>query len=275
MSTPLAVFGPGILIGSRTDITPNPPINVGFVQEFSIELAATTKSLYGQFQYPLVAARATIKATGKFKNATVSGAALNNLFYGMTISTANIAWQVTNGGGSTFTVSSGSTQIQIGSSLTFDADLGVTYANSTASGAPGGGLPLQRVSSGNEAAGKYSVTIGSPGLYNFSTADVYSTAAGGTGPLNIKVLYTQSTTGGQVIPVTNQLIGTTPTFQLDYYTNLNQPSAKPMAVRIFSCISEKLAMQFKLEDFMIPEIDFALFANSNGQIFNKYLPEIS
>ena len=31
MSTPLAVFGPGILILTRTDVTPATPINVGFV----------------------------------------------------------------------------------------------------------------------------------------------------------------------------------------------------------------------------------------------------
>ena len=43
MATPLAVFGPGILILTRTDVTPNTPINVGYVQEFSIEMSGTTR----------------------------------------------------------------------------------------------------------------------------------------------------------------------------------------------------------------------------------------
>ena len=257
MSTPLAVFGPGILIGSRTDISPQVPINVGFVNEFSIEVTGTTKQLYGQYQYPLAAARGTIKATGKFKNAVVSALAMNNLFYGMTMSTTtNLSWVI----GSTYTTNStgGTGSVQVGSSLTFDTDLGVTGSTS--------GLPYQRVSTGNEVAGKsYSVGSTAPGLYNFADQGVA-----------IKVTYTQSTASiGQVLPVTNQLIGYTPTFQLDYYSNLNQPAAKPFAVRIFSCIMDKNAYAFKLEDYMMPEMDFSLFANSAGQVFNKYFPEIS
>lgn len=259
MSTPAAVFGPGILIATRTDITPGPPINVGYVQEFSMEIAGTTKQLYGQYQFPLAQARATIKATGKFKAATVSGYAMNTLFYGLSLSTASqLAWNID----STFTLSTTSSAIQVGSSLTFDQDLGVKYAAS--------GLPLQRVSTGSEAVGKYSITTGSPGLYNFAVGDEL---AGGT-PLKITFTNTQSTSGQSLI-VTNQLIGNTPTFQLDYYTALNQPTNKPFAIRIYEAISEKQMMQFKLEDFMIPEWDFSFFANASGQVFDIVLPEQS
>lgn len=263
MSTPLAAFGPGILIVSRTDIAIPSPVNIGFAQEFSIEAAGTTKELYGQNQWPLVVARGTIKGTGKVKAATLSGLAWAACFYGGSgASTSNqIAWNV----GSTFTLSTASTAaVQVGSSLTFDADLGITYA--------GTGLPFQRVSTGNEAAGKYSVTAASPGLYNFAAAD---TTGGPSGGNPVKITYTNTTSVGQSLLVTNQLIGSTPTFQLDYYTNLNQPTSKPFVVRLYACVASKHMLPFKLEDFAIPELDFALFANASNQVFNMVFPEVS
>ena len=256
MSTPLAVFGPGILIAQRTDITPGAPINVGYVQEFSIETAGTTKQLYGQEQFPLVAARSTIKATGKFKAATVSGFAMNTLFYGLSMTSGGLSWNI----GSTFSISTTSSALLVGSSLTFNADLGVTYAVS--------GLPFQRVSTGAETTGAYSV--GATGTqvnqYNFASADEGSA---------IKVTYTSTTATGQSLIITNQLIGNSPTFQLDYYTNLNQPASKPFAVRLYACIADKHTLQFKLEDYMIPEWDFSLFANNAGQVFDAIFPEVS
>lgn len=258
MSTPLAVFGPGILIVTRTDITPGAAINVGYVQELSLDASASIKELYGQFQSPLVAARGTIKYTGKFKAATISGLAWNTAFYAgsFTSTGTGISWNID----STFTTSTTSTTLAVGSTATFDADLGVRYATSN--------LPLQRVSTGNEATGKYSLNAAAAlnGTYNF--------AAGDQG-VAIKVTYTALTGAGQTLIQTNQLLGTTPTFQLDYYTNLNQPTSKPFVVRMFEAVGSKHTMSFKLEDFMTPELDFSLFANASGQIYSLVFPEVS
>ena len=251
MATPLAVFGPGILIATRTDISLGTPINVGYAQEFSIELAGTNKPLYGQKQLPLVQARSTIKPTGKFKSAVVSGLALNTLFWGQTFTTGGINWNID----STFSVSTVSTSVTVGSSSSFDANLGVKYATS--------GLPFQRVSTGLEVAGSYSQTAN---VLNFATADSGQA---------VKVTYTNTTAVGQSLLVTNALIGNTPTFQLDYYTNLNQPTAKPFVVRIYQCIASKETMAFKLEDYMMPEFEFDLAANASDQLFNTYYPEVS
>ena len=62
---------------------------------------------------------------------------------------------------------------------------------------------------------------------------------------------------------------------MDYYTNFNQPTAKPFVVRLFSAIASKHAMMFKLEDFMIPEWDFDLFANASGNVFTAVFPEFT
>lgn len=253
MSTPLAVFGPGILILTRTDVAIGSPINVGYVQEFSIEAAGQTKMLYGQKQWPLVAARGTIKGTAKFKAAVISGLAWNTAFYGESAfsTTAGLTWNID----STFSVSTSSTQIAA-STATWEADLGVKYAAS--------GLPLIRVASGSEATGKYSV---SGGIYVFATGD---------SGVAMKLTYTTTRSGsGQVLRVSNQNIGQTPTFQIDYYTSLNQPTAKPFIVRCYQAIGGKHTMGFKLEDFMIPEFDMDLFANASDQVYNLDFPEIS
>src|SRR5262249_7940544 len=112
----------------------------------------------------------------------------------------------------------------------------------------------------------------SPGLYNFAAGDTTSGAAGGT---FIKATYTSSTGTGELLAVTNQNIGFTPTFQLDYYTSLNQPAAKPYVIRVFSAIGAKHALMFKLEDFMIPEFDFDLFADASDRVYNIYGPEVA
>ena len=270
MATPQAVFGPGILICTRTDVL-GTPINVGYAQEFSIDVTGTTKQLFGQNQLPLVSARGTIKTTGKFKSAVVSGIAMNALFFGQTLSTASgqTAWTVA----STYslsTASGGSTaQLQVGSSTTFEADLGVTYASN--------GLPFRRVSTGTESSGNYSVqstsTGGGPGLYTFAAADTTGLTASTTLP--IKVTYSSTTTAGTSLLISNQLIGTTPTFQLDYYTNLSQPTSKPFVVRVYACVASKIVMAFKLEDFMMPEFDFDIFTNASNQFINVVQPEIS
>ncbi len=46
-------------------------------------------------------------------------------------------------------------------------------------------------------------------------------------------------------------------------------------VRIFSCVAAKHMMSFKLEDFMIPEFDFDLFANAANNVYSMTFPEIS
>ncbi len=272
MSVPFASFGPGILIISRTDTTVPLAINVGYAQELTLDMAGNTKQLYGQNQFPLVAARGTIKATGKWKAAVISGIAWNAAFYGNTGgSTAGLStgtgfdWNVD----STFTTSTTVATLQVGSSLTFDADLGVRYAAS--------GLPLIRVSTGLEgSSGKYSVGSASTanGTYTFGTADAGAGASAGTA---LKITYTDTAipTTYQSLLLANQLIGYTPTFQLDYYTSLNQPTAKPFAIRLYQCIGAKHSIAFKLEDFALPEFDFDFFANSAGNVWQMVFPEVS
>jgi hypothetical protein len=255
MATPVASFGPGIAIIRRTDLAVGPIFNVGYIQEFTLDFAGTIKELFGQNQFPLVAARGTIKATGKFKAAVISGLAWNNCFFGNTFTAGNVNWAI----GESHAIPTTPFQVTIAppGGGAFNLDLGVTYQAT--------GLPLQRAATAS-AAGIYAVNEAT-GIYTFNTADSGLTAL-------FTYAYTQAAVG-QTLNVINSPIGTTPTFQLDYYTNLNQPASKPFIVRVFSCVAAKIALASKLEDYIMPDFDFSFFANNSGQVANLYYPEVS
>ena len=246
----LAAFGPGIAVVTRTDTATPLAINIGYCQEFSLSVKGNTKKLYGQNQFPLIAARGTIDVSGKLKAALISGVAWNAAFFGNSFTTGkdNYYWNEAHTVASTTQVVTNATGGIV--------DLGVTYAST--------GLPLLRVASA-PTAGTYSVAP-STGTYTFAVADEVA--------LNFNYANFNSASGQQ-LNVTNQTLGVNPTFQLDYWTNLNQPGSKPFAVRIFAAVAGDLTFASKLEDFMMPELSFDVFANASGQVFNIDFPEVS
>ncbi len=247
--TGFAVFGPGALYLTRTDIAEATPINIGYANEFSLDETGETKELYGQLQYPLAAARGTIKATGKAKAAVLSGIAINSAFHGAVFA----AGQLLMASGEAASVpSSGGNSVTIANAAHFDADLGVVYAAT--------GLPFAKVAA-TPTQGQYSVAAG---IYSFATADE---------GVAVKITYAYTAaTGGQTKMVTSQLIGTAPVFQLDYATSWNN---NPYYLRIFQCVATKLSQSFKLGDFMMPELDFDIFANMAGNVYEASYPSVS
>lgn len=244
-TVPQALFGPGTAILRRTDGGDLTPFNVGYVNELSIDMSFDTKELYGQNQFPLVVARGTAKTSGKIKAATRSGRALNMLLggtwttgtqYGL-IQTAATPIPTTP-----FTITP-----VVPNSGTFDHDCGVVNAAT--------GAPLNLVTSA-PAAGQYSVAAG---VYTFSSADQ---VAG----ISVKISYVYHwTTGatGQYQIIQNNLIGTTPTFQLDYSTILY---GAEYLVTLYACIMSKDSLSHKVSDFGMPEYDFEFFSNAAQQI---------
>ncbi len=244
-TVPQGLFGPGILWVTRTDVANSPPVNVGFCNESSTDLSFEPKELYGQNQFALLSARGTAKSTGKIKAATLSGQALNSLLIGGTwtsgtqydaITTAATAIPVTP-----FTITPVAP-----SSGTFDTDLGVVNAAT--------GEPLTLVTA-TPTAGQYSHAAG---VYTFSSADNVS-------GISVKISYAYQflTAPGQSMIIQNQLIGTTPTFQLDYKSTLYGAT---YYLRLFQAIGSKWAMGHKITDFAMPEFDFSFNANAAQQI---------
>ncbi|UHC14343.1 hypothetical protein LRS73_26905 [Methylobacterium currus] len=233
-------FGSGVLIGTRTDIPNATPVNFGLVQEVTIDETATVKELYGQFQRPVAIARGTIKTTGKAKMARISGLAFASLFYGVTPA----AGQVMTAFGEAATVpASNPYTVTVANAAAFVGDQGVVNALT--------GLPLIKVASA-PAVGQYSVAAG---VYTFAAADA--------GKL-LLVSYTYTVpSSGQRFTVTNQLLGATPTFSAQFFTTFQ---GQAVNIAFANCTSSKLGFGTKLEDFVMPELDFSIFADAAGNV---------
>lgn len=243
---PQGLFGPGIAVVTRTDVTPSTPVNVGLVNEVSYDLKGTTKQLFGQNQYPVLVARGTIKASGKIKAAVASGRALNDAFIGGTW-TAGTQYAMQTTAATPIPTTPFQITPTVPSSGTWDVDLGVLNSAT--------GVPMTKVTSA-PAAGQYSVAAG---VYTFSSADQVSGVS-----VIISFAYHYATgAAGQFQIVTNQPIGTTPTFQLDFQTILYGVT---WYVRFYNCIMSSYALNHKLEDFAMPEFDFEFFSNAANQI---------
>ena len=242
-------FGSGVLLGTRTDVANATPVNFGLVQEVQLDLQFTAKELYGQYQFPVAIARGQGKATGKAKTAQISGLAFNNLFFGGSLASG----QLTTSFGEAGTVPGSSAYtVTVANSAAWQDDYGVVYAVN--------GLPLTKAASA-PAAGQYSVAAG---VYTFNSADANKA---------VLISYTYTITGtGQALTLANPLMGTTPTFQAQLYTSFQ---GKPCNVKLFNCVSTKLAFATKLEDFVIPELDFDIFANAAGNVLQWSFAEVS
>jgi hypothetical protein len=243
---PQGLFGPGILWLTRTDVAASTPTNIGYINEFSYDFSFETKQLYGQNQFALLAARGTAKTTGKMKAATLSGSALNAVLIGGTW-TAGTQYDATTSAATAIPATPFTITPTVPSSGTFNSDLGVVNSAT--------GEPLTFIASGTPTTGQYTQTAGA---YLFSTADHTSGIS-----VSISFSYTFLTAPGQSMVIANQLIGNTPTFQLDYKTTLYGAT---YYLRLYQCIGGKASMAHKITDFMLPEYDFEFFANASQNV---------
>lgn len=246
------VFGPGFLIGTRTDIANSTPVNIGKANEFSLDFAFNQKELYGQYQFPLTVARGVAKVTGKVKAAVLSALAINNLMLGQTKATGQIMTVPEESG--TIPAPSGPYTITVANSANFLTDLGVTFATT--------GLPLTKVASG-PTTGQYSV---SAGVYTFAAADA---------SLGVKISYTYSLSGsGTKITINNLLLGDQPAVRLNYYSKYLQ-TGDIYNIQLNQVLLPKLSLGAKLEDFTMPEYDFSAFADASQVIGTLSFSEAS
>ena len=246
------IFGSGVLLVQRTDISNATPVNAGLLQDIALDLSFDTKMAYGQYQFPVALGRGKGKLTGKAKTARISGRVLGDVFLGITPTVGELLMSFAEGPNSIPTTPY---QITVTNAATFVDDYGVVNATT--------GLPLTRVAS-SPTTGQYSVATAT-GIYTFAAADT------GVSVL-INYTYTVTTAGTQQIVVTNQLMGTTPTFQAQLYGTFQGKAAN---FKLYNCVSNKFNMATKLDDFMVPEFDFDIFANAAGNIGNFSFGEIS
>jgi hypothetical protein len=241
-------FGSGVMTVTPAGVNPT-PVNIGLLQEGTIDMTQTIKELYGQFKDPLALGGGSRKWTGKAKVARMSGSVLNALFFGGSLATGQTttAYETHSVPATTpFTVT-------VTNSATWTEDLGVIYAAT--------GLPLTRVATVS-AAGQYSV---SAGVYTFSTTD--SSAS-------VVISYNYTVTTGQSVTVPQSLLGQTLSFQLNF-TTIDPTTNSVFTGQFYNCVAEKFTLQTKLEDFVMPEFDFRLAANAAGVIGKFNFPDLS
>lgn len=217
------------------------PLRLGTLQDVSVEFAGDVKPLFGQFQFPVAVARGKTKIEGKAASGELNIDSYNNLFFGQTTATGEKR-QVFNEAGTipamaayTITVTNGAT---------FAFDMGV-YVAST-------GARMVQVASG-PTTGQYTVSVA--GVYTFAAADA------GVAVL-INYMYNSASTG-KSMTISNQLMGSTPYFQL---TLSQQFDSKYFTLILYKAVSEKLSLPLKQDDWLISDIDFQAQANDAGNI---------
>lgn len=242
-------FGAGKLIAVPTNLADgtaiaNPtPVVLGTMQDISLDLSVEIKTLYGSKRYPIAVGQGKGKTEIKAKYAEIDGGILGQLFFGKAPA-AGIKAAVFDSAG---TIPSTPYQLTITppSSGTFVADLGVMFDAT--------GVQLTRVASA-PAVNQYSVNTGT-GVYTFAAAD--------TGKA-VRISYEYSAAaGGQVWTMTNETMGYTPSFTLLLQ---NGYDGKNLVCKLNRCVSGKLSLPLKSDDFAIYDFEAEAFADAAGSL---------
>jgi hypothetical protein len=237
-------FGSGVLVGTPVG-TNQTPVEFGVLQEVSVDFTFNSKPLVGQYQLPVAMGRGVAKITGSAKFAELNGPVFSELFFAsVTPAAGQDLWSYNETG----TIGATPYQLTAAHSATWSVDLGVKYAAT--------GVGLTEVAS-SPTTGQYSVAAG---VYTFAAADTGKAVL-------ISYTYTQTTSGsGSHFTITNPLLGYTPNFQIDFYQQNPNVANTQWSFRLYSCISTKLSIASKLEDWLIPSFDFEAFTNAANQL---------
>ena len=243
------VFGAGSLVatplqdanGNAIASNVQTPVLLAVAQEVSIGVKFDTKKLYGENQFPVAVARGKGDITVKVKNANLIGAILNSVVFGQSnTTTSQLAAYIDRTG---TVIASTTVTIAPPTSGTYAYDLGARY---------GSGVPLTRVASA-PTTGQYTVNLAT-GVYTFAAGEAGNTVF-------ISYEYTianaQNKTG-QTITVKNLAMGSQPEVRLDYWTSFQ---GKQTVVTFPRATGNGISMATKLDDFMVPEIDFECYAD--------------
>ena len=243
-------FGVGKLIAVPTTLANGSPILLptpvllGTMQDVSVDLSAETKTLYGSGKYPIAVGQGKAKTEIKAKYAEINGAILGSLFLGKT-ATAGIKDAVIDFEASVPAVTTYTVTVAPPSSGTFVMDLGVRYKLT--------GEPLTRVASA-PTVGQYSVS--NVGLYTFAAADA-------SAAMLFSYEFSATSATAQTFALTNDQMGYTPSFSLMLRNDFD---GKKMVLKLNRCISSKLNIPLKNDDFAMYDFEAEAFADASGQL---------
>lgn len=245
-------FGAGVAF-AIPNVTNPTPVPIGIIQEASVDFSFTTKQLFGQFQYPVAVGRGTAKVSGKLKFGEINSQIINTIFFGITPTAGQVQLASLEAG----SIPTTPFQITVANAAQFESDRGVAFAST--------GQKLTRVASA-PTTGQYSVNVAT-GVYTFASADNAASPA-----VLISYTYNLVTAGISLTgSLTNPQLGAAQQFSVDLYTydpTLNQQ----WGLRLLACQASKLAFMTKLEDFMVPEIDFEAYADATNTVCKTFFP---
>jgi hypothetical protein len=233
-------FGSGQLFGRSLTNSPATPVRFGAVQGVSIDISFTTKELHGSYQFPLALGRGSGKITGKCDFAQINAQAYNDLFFGNSNpSTGSVRTAVAEAA----TVASNT--VTVSHNTTYVADYGVVLASDGSLFTKVTATPVGQQYSCNETSGVYSFN-----------------ATQNAAAVLVSYTYTDAANGKKIL-LTNQLLGNSPTFSAVFTNTFN---SKSLTLVLNSCMSSKMTLATKLEDFTLPQFDFMAFADAAGNI---------
>ncbi len=240
-------FGSGILYGRSTTNTPATPVRFGALQDVSVDFSFTTKSLFGQHQFPLALGRGTGKIACKANFAQFNAQTFNDLFFGLSNpSTGSVVTASAEAGTVTANI------VTVTNAATYVRDLGVVLASDNTVFTRVTSTPVGQQYSCNETSG----------VYTFNATQ---------NAVAVLVSYQYNdASNGKKITLTNQLLGNAPQFMVALTETFK---GKKMTLVLNACMSEKLTLATKLEDFTIPAFDFQAFADDSNAIGSFSLDE--
>lgn len=242
-------FGTGKIVAVPTQLADgtaiaNPtPVILGTMQDIAVDMSVELKGLYGSKRFPIATGQGKGKIEVKAKYAEINGEILGSLYFGKA-ATAGIKAAVFDSAG---TIPGTPYQLTMAppNSGTYVADLGVVFSST--------GVQLTRVASA-PATGQYSVNTAT-GVYTFAAADT-------TKGVLISYEYSAAA-GGNVWTITNDVMGTTPAFSLLLQ---NAFDGKNLVCKLNKCVSGKMALPFKSDDFAIYDFDAQANADAAGNV---------
>lgn len=220
------------------------PVILGTLQDISVDMGVEVKKLYGGKRYPIAVGQGKGEIGIKAKYAEFSGAIYGSLFAGKT-PTAGIKGADMDVPGAIPGVSTYTITVVPSNSGTFVADLGVVLAAT--------GVQMVRVASA-PTAGQYAVS--NVGVYTFAAADASKDVL-------LSFEYSATSTVGQVFNITNEVMGTTPSFSM----LLKQAfDGQTMVMKLNKCVSTKQNLPFKNDDFAVYDFEADAMADAAGNV---------
>jgi hypothetical protein len=249
-------FGLGGLYMFPTDSIS--PVEVALLQDVTTDFSFDTKELYGQYAFPVETARGKGKISLKAGLAEIRADVFINILGGSSAAgnkliVKDLAGTIPSSTAYTITVTTPSSGV-------FLQNLQVVDVTDTTQPP----IVFVEVASGSEDAGKYSVAIASGGAtatYTFDETDKGK---------SVHITYEYSVTTGKTITVTNPVMGVAPKFAVRAY---NTYDGKEFGFYFPKCVSSKLSINMKLEDFLIPDFDISAYADGANNVAYYYISE--